>query len=327
MKQSTQGRIGLVTLVLALAGCGTGNDATSTTDGVGDGPDATTTTIDARASSTSSTALPTTTTTAPKEPSVVVPFLFGETPPARVVVQRAGGTVEIWDSGILATSFDQPTVIREVEGEVAALISGELVDLLDGQPLRQDVECPTLMSRPAVVLVLDQCVSSSWSYSEVRSGEEASPPIEYEELLDGEWVWFAERGGTSIHGQGDAEGNLYTIESDTGQDLIAADYASLPRLSNDGSKVAYVDHADPAAESHFVSPVVVVRDTETGEEVGRWVLDEPVTCLELSAEWLVACLGDPLDYPDGLQNQLAAINLSTGDVETVTTETRLFLPA
>jgi hypothetical protein len=88
-----------------------------------------------------------------------------------------------------------------------------------------------------------------------------------------------------------------------------------------------VDHADPAAESHFVSPVVVVRDTATGDEQGRWALDEPVTCLELSAEWLVACLGDPLDYPDGLQNQLAAIDLATGEVTTINTKTRLFLPA
>ena len=52
-----------------------------------------------------------------------------------------------------------------------------------------------------------------------------------------------------------------------------------------------------------------------------------MTCLELSAVWLVACLGNPLDYPDGLQNQLAAIDLATGEVTTINTKTRLFLPA
>jgi len=253
--------------------------------------------------------------------------LFGDAPPDQVVSQERADVIQVWEAADVTVVSDWPGWIQEVEGEVAALGSGELIDLLDGQSLNEDVECPTLMSRLAVVLVLDQCVSGSWSYAEVRSGKPADPPIEYEELLDGEWVWFAERGGTSLHGQGDAEGNLHTIESEAGQDLIAGDYASLPRLSTDGLLVAYVDHDDPAAISHFVSPVVVVRDVATGEELGRWVLDEPVTCLELSAEWLVACLGDPLDYPDGLQNQLAAINLSTGEVTTVTTETRVFLPA
>jgi hypothetical protein len=74
---------------------------------------------------------------------------------------------------------------------------------------------------------------------------------------------------------GDAEGSLVTLES-AGVDLAGDDSVGQLRLSVDGTKVAYVDHRDPATHSHFWSPVVVAKDVATGAELGRWVLGGPV---------------------------------------------------
>lgn len=290
------------------------------------------TTTSSPAATPSTTLPPTTTTTTTAETDIeiesLIQQLFRGSPPDYMVFQQRSDAIQVWDAGVLTEMTGWPGDIVDAQHDLALVHTHnlDLVDLGDGTVVRPDFDCVSLHSREDLVLTLIGC-GGPWEYQEARTGEPADPPIEYEELFDGEWVWFAERGGSSLHGQGDAEGNLHTIESEAGQDLIADDYASLPILSPDGTMVAYVDHADPAAESHFVSSVVVVRDTATGDEQGRWVLDEPVTCLEMTSGWLIACLGDPFDYPDGLQDQLAAVNLSTGEVTTVTTETRLFLPA
>ena len=255
-----------------------------------------------------------------------------------MVIQQRSDVIHVWDKGTLATMSNWPGWIVDAELDLALVHLGpgvnpsllahnlDLVELSDGTILRADFACVSLHSRGGRVLTLTGC-GGPWEYHDARTEEVVQTPVPYREPGEVGGPFFLERGSGAVAGEYDAEGNFSTLETRDGVDVLGDAYGSLATLSTDGSLVAYVDHADPAAESHFVSPVVVVRDTATGEELGRWALDEPVTCLELSAVWLVACLGNPLDYPDGLQNQLAAIDLATGEVTTINTKTRLFLPA
>jgi hypothetical protein len=164
---------------------------------------------------------------------------------------------------------------------------------------------------------------------EVISGDPRPTPIPFEQRGDGEYVWFAERGGTVIEGIGDAEGALTSLTNQRGIDLLGDDYAGYLTLSTDGTRVAYVDHRDPAALSHWWSPVVVVKDTSTGAELGRWTLDSPILSLEFAESWLVAAEAENenLDLPRAQQVALVAINLETGATTRVETPTRVFLPS
>lgn len=159
------------------------------------------------------------------------------------------------------------------------------------------------------------------------TGEEVASPVPFQALEDGASVYFTERAGTVVQGLGDAEGNLTDLTTSTGVDLLGDDYAGLAALSLDGRHFAYVDHADPAALNHFWSPVVAVRDTSSGEEIGRWTLDQSIGCLEFAATWLVVCeMGEDPNYVDPHQVALVAINTETGDLNRVETRTKLFLP-
>lgn len=251
--------------------------------------------------------------------------LFGVDLPIRLVVQRfqafeiwEGGTSE-WVTNWLAADT------REIEGDVIAG-SQWVAGLRDPQTTYRGT-CPRLMTRDREVLVLDQCFADGWTMFEVMTNESRPTPIPFAQRMDGEYVWFAERAGTVVHGIGDAEGNLTALSTLQGVDVLSDDYAGLLAISTDGAFVAYIDHADPAALSHFWSPVVVVRDTATGAELGRFTLDNPVICLEFSATWLVACEADR----DSLgatpaQLALAAIDILSGRVNRVETPTRVFLP-
>ncbi len=255
--------------------------------------------------------------------------LFGDALPSRVVVSRFDA-FEIWEDGESewVTNWWAEEAY-EVEGDFVAAY-GAVVALHDPSTTYEGL-CPRLMTRDGEVLVLEQnCdTSTSWQMFEVPSGESRPTPIRYEERGDGEFVWFVERSGTVIHGIGDAEGNL-GLKTLQGVDLTGDDSAGYVALSTNGKYVAYVDHADPAAVSHFWSPVVVVKDTSTGAELGRWTLDAPVRSLEIGESWLVAGEADPeaVRVGDYMVEQIAlvAIEVETGETNRVETPTFLFLP-
>lgn len=260
----------------------------------------------------------------------LVEELFGDALPSRVVVSRFDA-FEIWEdgeSGWVTNWWAEEAY--QVEGDFVAAY-GSVVALDDPSTTYEGL-CPRLMTRDGEVLVLEQnCDSStSWKMSEVTSGESRPTPIPYEERRDGEFVWLTERSGAVIHGIGDAEGNLFGLETLQCVDLTGDDSVGYVALSTDGKYVAYVDHADPAAVSHFWSPVVVVKDTSTGVELGRWALDAPVRSLEFSESWLVAGEADPeaVRVGDYMVEQIAlvAIEVETGDMNRVETPTFLFLP-
>jgi hypothetical protein len=274
----------------------------------------------------------TTTTTAAIDADDLVRGLFGDDLPDRVVVAMPG-SFQIWDGG-RSEEVSHPLAAdaHQIEGDFVALggfgsSTAPIVSLYDLEVTYPIDDCPRLMTRGEEVLALNQCGADQWSLVEVASGEERETPVPLEPREDGEYDWFAERGGTVIIGTGDAEGNLIRLTTLDDVDLLGDGYAGLITLSTDGRYLAYVDHADPAALSHFWSPVVVVVDTEDGEEVGRWTLDSPVSCLEFAATWVVACeVVDPLAM-DPAHDALVAIEVESGEMNRVQTTARVFLPA
>jgi hypothetical protein len=244
-----------------------------------------------------------------------------------VVVARFDA-FEIWEDGVSewVTNWWAGDAYQ-VEGELVAT-TGMVIGLRDPHTTFQG-DCARLMTRNGEVLVLDQCETSGWQMFEATSGEPCRIPIPFEERFDGESVWFAERSGTVVHGIGDAEGNLISLATLQGVDLLGNDYASIVTLSTDGSHVAYIDHADPAALSHFWSPVVVLKNTSTGAAVGRWTLDNPIMSLEFGQGWLLAreTGRESLDEGHSEPIALVAIDIQTGEINRAETRTQIFLPS
>lgn len=267
----------------------------------------------------------------PLVPSVSVPTLveelFGADIPDRVVVRRLDA-FEIWTDGSVewVTNWWADDA-HEVEGGWAAVwhpAGSRLVSVSD-PAVTFETECPNLVSRVGVVLVLEQCWSDSWRLFDPATGEEQPTPVDAGTRGDGEYVTFTERASTVVVANGDAEGNLTGATTLSGIDLLGDSYAGFAALSVDGAHYAYVDHADPAALNHFWSPVLVVVDTASGVEVGRWVLDDVIACVEFSRDWVVTCGVTP-DPMDSIQVALTAINITTGEVRRVETPSRVFLP-
>ncbi len=266
----------------------------------------------------------------PSEPSPgLVESLFGSDMPVRVVAQRFNA-FEIWKggSGEWVTNWWADGA-HDVEGDWAAVRHrglSQVVQVRDPS-VAVESECPELMSRNGQVLVLERCWADEWRMFDPDTGEETATPVPFKSLEDGETVYFIERARTVVQGLGDAEGNLTDLTTSIGIDLLGDDYAGLAALSVDGRSLAYVDHADPAALNHFWSPVVAVRDTSTGEELGRWTVDHPIGCIEFANSWLVVCeMGEDPSYMEPHQVALVAINTESGDLNRVVTRTRLFLP-
>jgi hypothetical protein len=235
---------------------------------------------------------------------------------------------EIWESS-------QPTWVTnwwaestyQVEGGLIALFDG--VVTLDDPTLAFEADClPRLVTRASELLVLEQCDTSDWRMYEAYTGDPRGLPVDMTPREDGEFPWFTERAGTVVSGVGDAEGNMVSLSGPGGVDLLADDYASAVVLSTDGTRMAYVDHADPAAVSHFWSPVVVVKDVASGKEIGRWTMPNPVLRLEFGETWVVASEIDQTAIGTENLEQIAlnAIDLTTGEVTRVETPTRMFLP-
>jgi hypothetical protein len=258
----------------------------------------------------------------------LVESLFGDDIPRRVVVQRFDA-FEIWEDGASEwVTHWLAEDVYQIEGDLL-VGAGVVVDLRDPR-MKYEGECARLMTRGNEVLCHDGFDSDDWDMFEVISGEPRPTPIPFKEEGDSyeEFVWFTERGGTVVHGLGDAEGAFTTLSTLERVDVLGDGYAGYTALSTDGALFAYVDHRDPASISHFWSPVVVVKDTSTGAELGRWTLDNPVLCLEFAEDWLVACETDR-DVADSINEQIAlvAINVETGEINRVETPTRIFLPS
>ncbi len=255
----------------------------------------------------------------------LVEELFGTIPGERIVVQRFDA-FEVWDGGEVAwfTNWFADEA-HQVIGEWVAIHRG-VVPVSQPRSMVGG-ECPSLITRSAQTLVFDRCDTSGWLVFDPVSGEVSFPPIAEAERDDGEWVWFDERADRVVTGVGDAEGNLGTITTLSGRDLLGDGYAGVTALSSDGKHLAFADHADPDSVSHFFSPVVVVVDTTTGSEVGRWTLDSTVLNLEFGRRWVVAWLADDDELTGGQPSQraLAAIDIETGSVNQVETPVRLFM--
>jgi hypothetical protein len=247
-----------------------------------------------------------------------------------VIAQPA--SFDVWEGGGHEI-VDHPMAARalQVEGDVVALAATEsadasLVGLYDPE-INYSVDCPRLMTRGDEILALNQCSTDQWRLVEVTSGEEREAPVPFESRHDGEYVWFAERGGAVVTGMGDAEGNLVQLTTLDGLDLLGDAYAGITKLSTHGKYLAYVDYADPVAESHFWSPVVVAVDAQTGDQVGRWTLASPVFCLEFAETWILACEVEDTMSLEPAPDALVAIEVTSGEVNRVETRTRAFLPA
>ncbi len=263
----------------------------------------------------------------------LVERLFQEGIPDRVVVQRFD-TFEIWEGGhqTWVTNWWSGQV-EQIEGNAAlvdqAAIGYQRVVAVSNPSSSMETESGCLMTRGGDVLLLDGCRTGEWAYTDLATGESLATPISFEQG-EAESRWFTERAGTVVTGWNDAEGNLVSVEAN-GVDLEGDDYIGYLTLSVDGTKVAYTDHRDPNSYSHFYSPVVVVKDVATGNEIGRWVLDGPVGGLEFSGDWVVATelTGDLQALSNGGFGQVAvdAINIVTGTVNRVETATRVFLPS
>ena len=254
--------------------------------------------------------------------------LFGDAIPGRVVVERFNG-FEVWDGGDTSWHVnwwaDQVVAVEDDWALVSDPRTGRQHLVRLDQPERTvEVECAELWRRDESVAALERC-SNEWRLVEAESGEEVElgfeiPPVDHESGFS----WVEERGGVRFFADGDAEGNLASIVTDAGTEILGNRYAGFTRIASDGSFLALVDHRDPAAFSHFYSPVVVVIDFETGSEVGRWELAGPVLCLEASSRWVLACEGN-LEMPEPDQVALVAIDLATGETTRVETRSRLFL--
>jgi hypothetical protein len=263
----------------------------------------------------------------------LVDRLFGEDIPERVVVQRFDA-FEIWENGRQewATNWWAEQV-EQIEGNHAVVNQAgidyqRIVGVTDpSSSVETDWGC--LMTRGGDVLLLNGCRTGEWSYSNLDTGQSLDTPVVFERG-EVESRWFAERAGTVVTGWNDVDGNLFSVEAN-GVDLAGDDYIGYLTLAVDGTKVAYTDHNDPDAYSHFWTPVVVVKDVASGQELGRWTLDGPVGGLEFSGDWVVAAelTSDTQALGDGDFSQVAvdAINIVTGTVNRVETGTRVFLPS
>lgn len=257
----------------------------------------------------------------------LVEKLFGEDLPQRVVVERFDA-YEIWQDGEVEWVTNRYAgEAYQVEGDILATPEG-MVDLYDPE-VTYPGKCVELITRDGEVLAVERCDSASWRVFEPESGRVRRSPVRSKPSGEGAYPVFYERNGVVLEGVGDSEGNLSALRNLDGVDLLGDDWAGILALSVDGARVAYVDHRDPAAHSHFWSAVLVVKDTGTGVELGRWVLDGPILDLEFAVDWVVAGLTDMEGVFEGDPDQVAlvSINLGSGELRQVDTPVRLFLPS
>ena len=257
----------------------------------------------------------------PGEYQPLVERLFGEDLPNDVVVGRFDA-VERWASGTSSWTA-QGLVDRfdTIDGDVALVVEEGANSITNIDTSESNVvgPCAHLLGRG---VVRTGCTPEVFG----PNGEMVPFDVDLPTEPEAGFVSYLERSGVQLIGTGDAEGNLTSLTNGT-VDLLADDYASLARLSPDGTLVAYVDHADERAASHFWSPVVVVKETASGSEIERVAFDGPISWLEFDGQWIVIGQRPPTDF-GGLEPQVAisSYSLSGRTVTSVETPTRIWLP-
>ena len=252
----------------------------------------------------------------------LVEELFGDDLPNDVVIGRFNA-VERWVGG--AQTWSTQWLVDDfaaVEGDVAllSLDDGQSQITPIGLPGPSDVgSCPQLLGAGVIEMV--GCDNEVFGPNgELLPRREPVPPPE------AGFSFYTERAGVRLTGAGDAEGNFVELTSGA-VDVLGEDYASFPRLSPDGTLVAYVDHADERAESHFWSSIVVVKDTATGAEVARVEFEANVRWLEFDGQWLVVGERNEEDFAGTEPHERVSVhNLDTGRQTTIATTVRIWLP-
>lgn len=268
---------------------------------------------------TSSTAAPPTTT----DPAGLVEALFGADRPDLVVVARNGG-FEMWSGAGPPTWLAHPLADRDfLQVESGHVAASNLVSPLDDADTALRYDCPSLIDRAGVLLVLERCFEGDSRLTELTTGANAEmpPPLASRCETAG---WF-ERGGVVVRWSANAEGNLCAAVGDGGLSVIGDDVPGFTTLSTGGRLLVYADQGG-SVSPHY-SRFLVARDVATGESVGTWTFDGVVTCIEATDRWIVVCEGTTMEaLTGGIHDHLVAIDVDTGEVRRVESDLRVFLP-
>ena len=264
----------------------------------------------------------------------MIAALFGGSPPDRVVLLD-GDVIEDHRAG--ERPYAQVHDVVDPWASVAAgWISGfTFRDGLWAAPITDDDAARQVPEgwwvteyQGQAVIAPSDCYVNSTASIEVRSIDtlEVVATLAVHDLSAGDadgrvdcWSTYL-RGDTVLTLANDPEGNAAVLTNALGIDLTGTDYAGYLVLDPPGDRVAYTNQF--SSPSPHVGFEVVIRDTASGTELGRWTTEQPVTDLELQGRWLVARVVDEQFEQIGL----LSIDTGTGQQRFVETPVRLLLP-
>ena len=323
---------------MVLTACGGGGDDPAS-GGVGGGVATTTTT------STSTTTATTTATTtvdpigsgsADRSPSPRDrPATLGAAIDATVVVSRLDrDSVTIWHDGRQAELPAADDWAVWSDGEFVYRSAGQdgrtvhaSAAILDGSVICETAEPIHHVTRRGdggyvAAVEVDDDVLAEWDgvgefgvpldAVDCRTG--ARSPIEPVVIFgeDGQTRVIERIAGRSFTGYGDAEGNA-DFFNEQGVSIDGEDYAGYHAFNRDASIVAYGDMATGAGP--HLSPVVVARDTRTGDQLWRSEFEIPFRSLHFVDDRLAVGFiddeADRLDF-DGTVDRLILVDAVTG---------------
>lgn len=254
---------------------------------------------------------------------------------SRIVPDPRVGANETVDVVVRHGPSKEESVLRVGWHEGKRIVSGlpPLVESSGGPSLIESLfgdEQPTsvVVERYHAFEVWEE--ARTWSATSPVSLAQREIAVEPDGLIfdsEGAFAGLLESGGMRIDVRGDAEGNLVAATNAAGVSLIGDDYPGRLRLSADGSVLAYADHRDSFSPPW--SNVLVARDTTTGAELGRWLFDETITCIEATADWLLVCLEDNLEElvsGEWVHDSLISIRLGNGFLNEVESHAYVHLP-
>ena len=146
--------------------------------------------------------------------------------------------------------------------------------------------------------------------------------LDLAEFVDGGCFNVYLRGSAVLSIVHDAEGNAGAVATNTGLDLTGGDYVGYYVLDPTGRRFVYTDQA--SSPSPHVGYEIVMRDTSTGAELGRWSTERGVTTLEASGRWILARVVEP-DSFDAVG--WISIDTSTGRQRFAPTQATIVLPS
>jgi hypothetical protein len=278
-----------------------------------------------------------TTTAAPQESVPVlggelVSRLFGEAPPQQVVLMWEG-TLEVHATGRDPVAYENP-----LAGADATVVADQVVNWTDAglaaAPLIGDagpVQVPdgwTVVEHVGEAAIVEgSCRVSPIASVELRrlDGTEHLADLAVSDpqrtLAEDECLTVTTRSGVTLTVLYDAEGNAIDVLNASGSPVSGGDYAGYLALGPAGRTLAYTEHS--GSVSPHAGRTVVLRDTRSGIELGRWSLARDVAGLTVDDRWIVATA-----YDASFQQQLGvvSIDLSTGVQRFVETSVRVVLP-